>query len=232
MKRLKTARRFLHYLLLLTLAIAFAFLVRSEALLVTSISCSSQYGPCSGKEEEKLQKFLGENIFTLSGEKIKELFSGDFTVRQVLVEKRLPGKLRVVLEKRKPLVALRPKELSQEGVFLVDRDGFILDFTRQSPLPHLVLESDDFVVGKKVNDKVLQAVTFLALTFKAQQATSGQLGDDFLTVKVGETEVRYSLERDAKVSVGALQLIMTRSRIDGKLPKTADLRYSNPVLAY
>lgn len=228
MKRLRVAHL---SVLLLILAIGVALLGRSGAVWVTSISCSTQYGPCSGEEEEKLQEFLGKNIFTLSGGEVKERFLGDFTIRQVLVEKRFPANLRVVLEKRKPLVALRSKSLAQDGVFLVDRDGVILDFVEQSPLPHLT-DGGNFVVGGNVDDKFLQAVTLLSLTFKAQQSTLGEVQDDFMTVKVGETEVRYSLERDPKVSVGALQLIMTRSRIDGKLPKTADLRYSNPVLTY
>lgn len=230
--RFRTLKKYVSYLLLVPILIFTAqTLVNKGVVKVQDISCSTQYGPCSFEEEEKLDEFLGENIFTLSASQVKERFREDFTIRQVLVEKRFPGRLRVVLEKRKPLVALRPESLTQDGVFLVDRDGVISDFARQSPLPHLTA-AGDFVVGKKVDDKFLQAVTLLSLTFKTQQSTLGEVKGDFMKVEVGETEVRYPLERDPKVSVGALQLIMTRSRIDGKLPKTIDLRYSNPVLTY
>lgn len=220
----------------LLLAVLLLFIVGQRAGVgkLQGIICKTQYGPCLQNEEEKLEQWRGQNLLFLSSGKIKEEFSQDFRIKDVYVQRVFPGSLQVFLERRKPIIGLRV-DLPEEGVFLVDADGVVLEFTRESGLPLIRLSEGGIVVGQKVAEPVLQASQILYLIFKLQlqsQGLSGTLTGSEFTVSLGDVDALFTTKNEPRVLVGALQLILARSRIDGKQPKVIDLRYSNPVLKY
>lgn len=211
-------------------------LLRSSFFGIDNIRCKTQYGPCEEADDGKLKEFYGQNLFLLMSQSVESLMKQDFQTRNVSVQKVFPKKLVVVLDKRKPLVALT-KEGLENGMFLLDQDGVVIGVTDKSSLPTLRLWKDtNLVVGEKVDPKINQAGELLFITNRALSAESGEyknLKDDFFVVSIpNSVKVYYSLGRDPRVLIGALQLILTRSRIDGKMPISIDLRYSNPVLRY
>lgn len=221
----------------LLIAVLLLFIVgqRAGAGQVQGIICKTQYGPCLQNEEEKLEQWRGQSLLFLSSQNVKEEFSQDFRIKDVYVQRVFPGSLQVFLERRKPIIGLRV-DLPEEGVFLVDADGVVLEFTRESGLPLIRLEDKGgIVVGQKVAEPVLQASQILYLIFKLQlqgQSLSGTLAGSEFTVSLGDVDALFTAKNDPRVLVGALQLILARSRIDGKPPGVIDLRYSNPVLTY
>lgn len=213
-----------------------AALLRSDFLRIKTIVCKTQYGPCAGEEEERLESLEGESVVFLDSSRVKDIFVEDFKIREVYVQRVFPNKLVVFLERRKPLVAIKLRGVNEEGVFLVSKDGTVLEFTKNSSLPRLELEDNSrVVVGQKVDEEVVSALHLVYLTYKLNATprnVEGALEKRGLVVDLGETTVYFARDKDPQVLVGALQLILSRSRIDGKLPKVIDLRYSNPVLEY
>lgn len=48
----------------------------------------------------------------------------------------------------------------------------------------------------------------------------------------GDLTALFSLEKDLPSQTLALQFILSRSKIEGRLPKVVDLRFSKPVISY
>ena len=198
---------------------------------IDNIKCKTQFGPCGEKDEERLAEFEGESFFSLSEDAVGDELKKDFRNRRVFTEKVFPNTLVVVVEKRKPIIALEEKE----GFFLLDQDGTIIDFGKDSPLPKMSINNgpDSLVVGEKVGEEEKKAADILYLTSKSQKVLDSQMADRTLTLELeNEVIAYYPLDQDPQVLVGALQLIIARSRIEGRFPKSIDLRYSNPVLKY
>lgn len=56
---------------------------------------------------------------------------------------------------------------------------------------------------------------------------------DTITVTLpGPLTVRLAASSDLKYSVASLQFIISRSKIEGKVPKSIDLRFDKPVVVY
>lgn len=241
MQRLLPARaikRFLHSLLLkiilsVLLLALFGLVVRGGLFDIKSIDCKSQFGPCDQKEEEKLNVFLDKNLFTVGKKDVNQALAGNFMNKAVNIQRVFPNRLVVNIKKRKALVAIKIKGWD-EGMFLLDKEGVVVDFVKSSGLPSVILNNGDgLIVGKKSEPNLDQVVKILYTAYKAEGIKIAQLEDGKLSLITKEgVEAIFPLDGDFQVLVGALQLILSRSRIDGKLPKTIDLRYSNPVLRY
>lgn len=48
----------------------------------------------------------------------------------------------------------------------------------------------------------------------------------------GNLTAQMSTSRDLKLQVASLQLIISRSKIEGRIPKEIDLRFDNPIVVY
>lgn len=53
-----------------------------------------------------------------------------------------------------------------------------------------------------------------------------------LTAEISQTLVLFKIEEDFKPQVASLQFILSRAKIEGKLPKVVDLRFTKPVVSY
>lgn len=224
----------LKFLLILPLIILPFFLLKSQLFSVDKIVCKTQYGPCNKEDEERVSFLKGENLFLVSSQKIKNSLKNNFSNKEISIQKIFPKTIEVIIEKRKAVVGVTPKELADRGVFLLDRDGVILELARETALPVIILDQEDnLVVGGEVGKDTKKAVAIIMLVYTAQKANRAELGHDSLTVFLqDEMNVSFPLDKDPEILVGALQLIMARSKIEGRLPKSIDLRYSNPVLKY
>lgn len=234
MKILKKIFSGLKFLLILPLIILPFFLLKSQLFSVDKIVCKTQYGPCSKEDEEKVSFAKGENLFLVSSQKIKNSLKNNFPNKEISIQKIFPKTIEVIIEKRKAVVGVTPKELADRGVFLLDRDGVILELTRETALPVIILDKETgLIVGGEVSKDVKKAVAVMTLVYTAEKASRAELNNDSLIVFLQDgTSVYFSLDKDPEILVGALQLIMARSKIEGRLPKSIDLRYSNPILKY
>lgn len=212
----------------------FAFklqLIKVPTLIrVASVHCKTQYGPCTQDEEKRLENLVGQDFFQLDTVLVAiKISESDFRIKQALVEKVFPNSLSVILEKRKAVVGIAV----ENGVFLVDSEGMVIALEKTSTLPVLYGLKSDMVVGERASQEVVNAARILSLVNKAQGANTAYLERDRVRVSLAKDISSYfSLDADVEARVGALQLILSRIRMDEKLPKTIDLRYSKPILKY
>ena len=153
--------------------------------------------------------------------------------RKVVVQRVFPETLVLILDKRKSMVAL--KVLNSESLLLLDKDGVVLEFVENSSLPTITVQEQilGLSIGQKLENKFTNAAMVFYLTYKTQGIKGSVLAQKTLRFELSDGPVvLYSLDKDPQTSVGALQLILSRSRIEGKLPKIIDLQYSKPVVRY
>lgn len=212
------------------------WLVKSEQVFVKYYSCKTQYGPtCDSKDQELLKKYVGSNFFTLNTESIENDLKTSFINERISVQKVIPAKLSAFIVKRKPIVAAKMGSIETSGYFLVDKEGQVLSFVPDSGLGILIYKQEEhnLIVGSYANDKFKKATGILYKSTRTFGTKEALLEGNVLRIVLPENiVVTFSLDRDPSVQGAALQLILTRAKVDGKLPKTIDLRYKNPVLKY
>lgn len=59
-----------------------------------------------------------------------------------------------------------------------------------------------------------------------------QISGDEVVAEVSGTEIRLNLDDQIEKQVVSLQLILSRAKIENKLPKKVDLRFDRPVVSY
>lgn len=226
--------RILKFLLILPLVALPFFLLKTQLFSVDRVVCKTQYGPCDKEDEERASLARGENLFLVSPQKIKNNLKNNFSNKEVSIQKIFPRTIEIVIEKRKAILGVTSKNLLDRGVFLLDKDGVVLELVRETHLPVIILDQDPgLVVGEEVGKDVKKAVAIMTLVYTAEKASRAELGNDSLILFLQDgTNVYFPLDKDPEILVGALQLIIARSKIEGRLPKSIDLRYSNPVLKY
>lgn len=221
------------------MAILFHF-ARSDLFVVSRISCTTQFGPCERQMEEEMGQFLGTNLFLFNTEQLVRSLDDDFRVRDVSIDKVFPNKLKVTVVIRKPRAALMRDEAGMRLYYLLDEEGILMEVAESTLLPKLSLNEElerkvftESTLGKKINGEVATAVALVSLVNKITEITSAQLGKDSLVIQLGSgTRSVFPLNRDPAVLAGSLQVIMYKSKIDGKHATEIDLRYSNPVVVY
>lgn len=226
---------YLRFLLILPPVFLIFVLVKGNLFSIEKIDCKTQYGPCSERDIETLETFQGKNLFLLPQTDVRKSLGENFLNRQVSMQKIFPNRLEIVIEKRKPAVALVQSPIAEMGFFLLDQDGVVVEVAKETILPVLTLpvRDENMELGKEVGQEIKKAAKILSLVYGLRKTKETRLESNFLYVKdLDGIEIFFPLNQDPEVSVGALQLIITRSRIEGSLPKTIDLRYSNPVLKY
>lgn len=220
--------------LFLFILVSAVIIFQTNFLKIKSVSCKTQYGPCDSNDEKVLSKIQGQNIFFADAGNLKDELAQDFRNRNIFIQKVFPNKVSVFLEKRKGQVTFKLADSQTPGFFVVDEDGVILGKVTDTPLPTITVKNGDtLVVGERLIAREKNAADLVYLTFRSRGRTTGELEDDFVKVYIeNDIVVYYPLDGEPRVLVGALQLILNRSRIDNQLPKSIDLRYSNPVLRY
>lgn len=214
----------------IVLLAAIFYFLNSPIFALKHIHCKTQYGPCSTADEEKLGSVSGQNLFFYNLADQKSSLEGLFTNRKVYIEKIFPDTINVSIEKRKAVTALGIRD--EVGVYLVDRDGIVIVRAKESYLPSLEVEAILPDEGGLIEEELQQAVKIFYLTYKAQGVRAGKVQNGSLEIQIQDTLVIFPLDREPQILVGSLQLILVRSRIEDKLPKLIDLRYSKPVLTY
>lgn len=208
-------------------------LLKSNFFAVAQINCKTQFGMCADNELAQFDEFKGKNLFFLNSRVVENIGTKNITNRRVFVQKVFPNTLVVVLEKKKPVVAVK-MDIQPKGAFLVDQEGNVTTFVTDNNLPLIIAKekSINLIIGRPLGEKFAHAAQIMSLVNKSQKVDLGYFDQESFNIELNGSRVYFPNMGDPQVLVGALQLILTRSRIDNKLPKIIDLGYSNPVLRY
>lgn len=231
-----TSKKIFQLLVVPLLVILMILFFNSPLFRIKKIECYKLDFPCSLKENEFFTPLIGKSIFFTSiGHRGKEIKKANFKIKKIKIKKILPDKIRIEII---PRVAIANLTADKKDFFIVDEEGFIFEKQRQ-PLANLplVLFDEKFTLSTGVFFKgKVENILELILTLKRKLINSSFIeltGIDGITLVLdSKTIATISARKNYSEQLDSLQLILSRSKIEGKLPKKIDLRFEKPVVVY
>lgn len=207
--------------------VVFVFLLLvniSRVIPINSITCQSQYGPCSVYVGEAIRAVRLTNLHDVS-ENIKKALESELLVSKFSVRFNLPGNLRVYVVERKPVAAFTNPDLSEFN--LLDEDGVVIGRTTKTNLPVIIVNG-----GQDV-EKIAFASRIMTQMFTTHGVKLGKIENESLQLQVSDgISVIFPLEGEIDVLIPSLEVILSRLNTQGQNLRieSIDLRYKNPVL--
>ena len=206
------------------------------ALIVKKINCRLNQTACPGEIWMELMSLaIGKNIvFFPTKDLVSQIKESHPLLKEVKIKKSLPNHLSFELKKREPQAAL--KSPRGEGFWIVDEEGFLLEKANEIELSVILVEQPiNLNVGEKVEKEtvwtinLLKSLKFRLLMPKTARIVSPrqieiELDDELLVIFSSLKEVNFQLD--------SLQLIFSRSKIEGRNLEQIDLRFDKPVVIY
>lgn len=172
----------------------------------------------------------GTNIVLFPEQEIKAKLASHPVVEKVEFTKQFPGKIVVTVTFRQPFFSFQ----SSVGRFLVDKFGIAYAPAGSESLPQVSDQSSTLSLGQSLPENKINLVRGLL------SAVEGKFTP--LVIKISASEVTLILSSNISVlltissnldrDISALQLITTQAKIEGKIPRLVDLRYSKPLVTY
>ncbi|MBM3205281.1 cell division protein FtsQ [Candidatus Shapirobacteria bacterium] len=231
------------------------FFLRSDFWVVKEISCRLDNQDCPVELWNQVAGLsLGKNLIFFPSQAVKEEI-GKVTpqVGQIKIKKIIFNRLFFEIDLKKPLAVLgielpfeneataaaelKTQPLSLTGQFyLVDQNGLVLAKPdQQGQWPLVLLKNDPGLsIGQRFQEPGSEAVLKALLGLKMRLAEPKVIRLVSLReIEVwlnGETIVLLNGEKDLSSQLDSLQLILSRSKIEGKQIKKIDLRFDKPVI--
>jgi cell division septal protein FtsQ len=248
MKRRKYLSLFLKVIVVvITLGLVVAssfFIFKGDFFKIKKVSCLIDEAACPGEIWTKLLSLsIGQNILFFPQRPLEDEIKASFPqIGEMVVAKILPETLAFSLELRKATAAFTQKvESSTESAtpatdfFIADEEGMVFQkITSSLDLPRVFLTNlEGISVGQQIISKELTQTLALIvllskLDLKPEMIEVSEKG--ILVWLKDELEVSFSSQKEATAQVGSLQLILSRTKIEGKRLKRVDLRFDKPVI--
>lgn len=199
---------------------------------IRRVECYTQFGQCDADYATATQFLIGRPIYwPLPRIKLEEAFAARVAVSSLALYRRLPATVVIRLQLRQPIGLVTPTVLGAAA--LVDDQGIVYSLSENSAFPRLVVDGD-LGVGSRLTPSQVEALKLLGrMGGMFPDPVSGRLVGSVLTAQLGTTvEVVIDVGNPIAGWDTSLQLILTRSRINGKNPRKIDLRFTNPTVVY
>lgn len=227
------------------------FWLRSDFWAVGKITCRLDDQDCPADLWSKTNELsLGDNLIFFSKKDFEKNIQKNFPhIGQVKIKKGIFKDLSFSFFSQKAVAALAiqlpidkeatpsgDQEFSLSGVFYwLGQDGTILEKTDKiEGLPLVLIEKDPnlnvgqrFEQGSSIIIPLLMDLKLHVIDFKIIRIISLREIEVWLQ---GQTLVLFNGEKDLGSQLDSLQLILSRSKIEGKSIKKIDLRFSKPVI--
>jgi len=220
------------YLSILIICV-FIFLIPTiikKLIKIDKIECSSQYGQCPDHIISNFQ-FSVPNQLTISNSQIRRKLDQEVQVSSYIIQYKIPSTLKIDLVLKKSKYAIKD---STNTYFLIDKNGLIIESTKETPLPFMQSSRNNFKIGDNISNKEYFALKIIEKVALITTIQSSVLEDNELKITTQENRlIRFPLEGDIDVLVGSLRLIFSRLNevAQGiKIVREIDLRFANPVL--
>lgn len=218
-------------LILVIVCVAIATLVLVN-LKISRVTCLTDYGACPDYLQVRVPNLVGLKwVDPIQTTALSQNFADVPEVKKITVEKKLPGSVTVNIVLRKPLGVVY-STLNRAQV-ATDDTGILFALRDTTNLPRLVVDSP-LEIGGKLNTTEFTALTMLYQTSVVEQTElSAKIVDSALEIKntTGQIIILSLIRQDTNWQY-SLQAILTRSKIDGKVPQKIDLRFEDPVVVY
>jgi cell division septal protein FtsQ len=193
---------------------------------IKHVNCATQFESCPEDYQAKLQYLISKNIFIHPTQKDLADLKRLTDVRNVTFTKTFPFTVNIYIEKRTAIGILNN--------FLSDEQGVLFAPAGASTLPKITIDKE-FQLGMQIDDKlraVLQTLALLRQTISQPFSVKSYQGETLELSLDSGMELVLNANNTPKGWNDSLQLIFTRSRIDGKVPRKIDLRFNNPIISY
>jgi len=179
------------------------------------------------------EEVLARSIFFLDSGKVEEEIRGNFpTVKAVEIEKNLPDRLVIRISVRQPLAIIEDKNQAR---FLVDQEGLLFRQAAEEALPVIKLFEDfEGTVGTEleISEQGISGYlkTLDLVSQKGLETKAIYLRSQTIELQLVKTTVWLSAEKEIEGQLEMLTEILQRLKLNGKTPKTVDLRFSRTVV--
>jgi hypothetical protein len=228
------------------------FGLRSDFWAVEKISCRLDDQDCPADLWRKTTELsLGKNLIFFSQKSFEKNIQNNFPgIGQIKIKKGIFKDLSFSFSSQKAVAALAielplNKEATPSGqqefllsgnFYWLGQDGTVLEKTDKADgLPLILIEKDpNLNVGQSFEQQgsavmipLLMGLKLHVIDFKVIRIVSSREIEVWLQ---GQTLVLFNGEKDLENQLDSLQLILSRSKIEGKSIKKIDLRFDKPVI--
>ena len=117
------------FIIISLLIIAAFFFALPRLIVIKSISCKSQYGPCSQFILEKIEKAKVTNLAE-SKKLLNDILTSEVIVYKYNLKIYLPDRLDIQLIERKAQIAIQQD--GYQGMALIDDEGLVLVYEEKA----------------------------------------------------------------------------------------------------
>lgn len=221
------------FVMLLLIIIAGLFVsIHLGTFNIKKIDCFTQFGQCQSEYIDTAGFLKGYPLYQpLPRTILSQKYSSFIEIRSINFYRRLPSTLIISIELRKPIGIVSSSVLGAKAI--VDDQGLIFDQANNSALP-LLISSQDIQLGSKITSDQLKAINILnIISAEIGNRIYGFLSGSELTAHLSSESVIIVDTHQSFSNWGtSLQLILNRSKINGKMPRKIDLRFNNPIITY
>lgn len=215
--------------------IIFSWWYSRGVIKAQNIECYTQYGLCSDEIVTNLQWLQHTPLlFPLPHGRLSEQFSAYPQIKSSRLHRRLPKTIVVSLDLRKPMGTIGSQVLGSKA--LADSEGVIIGLGENPGLPQLISDQTQqpYQVGDHLGQPQTNALQILADVGEISgRQVLGRLDGNHLEIILSDNiQILINPDFLDQKWKSTLQLILDRSKIQAKTPKTIDLRFSSPVLKY
>lgn len=179
------------------------------------------------------ENVLARSIFFLNVTAVEQEIKGTFpTVNSIAVEKHWPDRLFISVKVRQPLAIIEDKNKAQ---FLVDQEGLLFRQAAKEPLPVIRLGEDfEGAVGMRLVVDEQGIVSYLKtlelVSSKGLKSKGIYLRSRTIELQLTKTRVWLSTEGSIEQQLELLTQILQRLKLQGRTPKSVDLRFERSVV--
>jgi cell division septal protein FtsQ len=205
----------------------------SRLFSVRYLDCRNNQQSCSSQDEEPFLDLLGENLIFMDINQKQRLTTTPTKYKIISLGKIFPSTIKIELTTRTPVAQVTA---DKTDYYFFDSQGMVLSRSTISDQYSWLEVYSQFPLTEGVVSWQLQKTAELINELKSNQINikTWQLteSDDLETRLGNDARIVFSLTNNIKKQVGALQLILSRSKIEGKSFQSLDLRFEKPVVIY
>lgn len=169
----------------------------------------------------------GQSLIFLDEDKIKKEILLSPVIKSLAFEKHFPNSLTTRVEFRSPAFLWQQKS----GSYLADSDGYLYQLGSGAGLV-TVINQDNLKVGQTIKTQTTSVILQLIQSNSSQIKQITIQSSAYQVVTTGGTVTLFDPNGDLNGQSQALQLILEKAKIEGKLPRTVDLRLPKPVVTF
>ena len=177
------------------------------------------------------QRFIGNILFFPTKEITDEILSDNPLVKSVVIKKKFPSTLELIIERRIPVAAIVTQNGSIQGI---DAEGIITGDTLNTQLPRIFTAIPAVHPGQRIQTVFVTDALHVISTEKdtLKIIEFQEMDTSSFRAHTDTSDIFFPQKTDISPILDTLQTLIAGFRIKGTMPKTVDLRFGKPVVQF